>query len=133
MHGAQRIALVWTVVQQNQRGAIGFPRVPHLEGKRITAIEFVPNGDLAFTPDGVTVIANGGTADGGTITLTLCSDADPVIADVPICVFDRQLNLGMWRPVVPFVVNWPRSFVRVNAAFPSGTAGSVPFYIHYQE
>jgi hypothetical protein len=124
-----RMSQVIVTVRANDRGRVLFPDVPNLKSRMIAGLECWGTDAQDVLPTNQLAIPVGAGSAASNITVSL-SDAEGIRhKDVPLSRFVPSLNLGMWWPFEPFVVNWQTSYITVQAA-PAGNYG-VAFFVHY--
>jgi len=104
-----------------------FPDIPELRKAKITGIEFYDVTMLAATPDQQPVIS---AANAVGAVLVLMEHSTERIQQIPLTTLLPINTAGIWKAVVPFVVNWQASYVRFTT-LPAQTAFTVPFNIFH--
>lgn len=106
---------------------VRFPDISELRTAFITGIEFYDRTMLAATPDQQPVIL---AADAVGAVLVLKEHSTERVQEIPLTTLLPLLTAGIWKELIPFVVNWQASYVRFTA-LPAQTAFTIPFSIFY--
>lgn len=128
MRPISRSKLVWINVNRaaGAGATVRFADIPELRGKLITGIEFYNDAMLAATPDQQAVIT---AADMLLTTLVLKEASSERVQDIPCSTLLPTNTAGIWKELVPFVVNWQSSFVRFSGVV--SPPFTVPFNVFY--
>lgn len=129
MRPIPKAKLVWINVPAGTTAgaSINFPDVAELRDKKIIGMEAYNSSLLSATPDLVKTIT---AADLNGVTVTLKDFSDERIQSIPASTLVPTNIAGLWKQVVPFVVNWQASFIQFVAA-PAGTPCSFPLLLFY--